>query len=776
MLRRQLSSASLLLALSACFTTGSPDTGPSPAPDAATTAHHDGGTHDAARADAGGNADASSGADAARPDAGRRDAGVPDAAPRPDAAAPFGLDTRPANPTCVAPARPTGGAQVNLTRAFPDLTFEQPLLLLQAPGDASRFFVVEKAGRVKVFNAANPTTATVWLDITERVNDHGEGGLLGMAFHPDFAFNGEVYLSYTTDGTGQQGVSVFISRLSRFTSPDNGVTLDANSEDIVLTVTQPWDNHNGGHVAFGPDGYLYLGFGDGGSGGDPLDHAQNINTLLGAMIRIDVDSGEPYAIPPDNPFALGGGAPEIYAWGLRNPWRWSFDRVTGDLWVGDVGQNAYEEIDIIELGGNYGWNRKEGFHCYSTNPCEGQGWIDPVVEYPHSEGNSVTGGYVYRGTEIPDLDGVYIYADFGRGTVWGLFYDAISGAAQPQVLVNSGVNVASFSEDLAGELYLLAYHGAIYKFTPGATTDDNFPDRLSETGCVRADNPREPAPGVLPYSINLPFWSDGAGKARYLAIPDNTTLDVDVEGHVVFPIGSVLMKTFEVDGEFVEVRLLVRHDDGEWAGYSYEWDSTLNDGVLLSGSKFKQVGSTNWTYPSRADCLFCHNSAAGRSLGPELAQLNTRTYYPSTNRFSNTLATLEHVGMLTQPLPGAPETLPRFHQPNDTSVSVRERARAYLHVNCGYCHRPSGPGQGVVNFQYSVPDESVGVCNAEPSEGNLGTDGGRLMIPGDPEHSIMYLRLSRRDAYAMPPIGTRIVDEEGAALISQWIEQQSVCP
>ncbi len=348
-----------------------------------------------------------------------------------DPPTPYGLDERPINATCLARERPVENTGVTTKRIFPKLGFRQPVFVLQAPGDASRVFVVLRGGIVQVFpNDDAAATTSTFIDITSRVNSGAgtEAGLLGMAFHPQFATNHEVFLSYT----GYGGSINLRSVISRFKSNDNGATLDPASEEILLTFDQPYANHNGGNIAFGPDGYLYIGFGDGGSGGDPQNHAQDLNSLLGKFLRIDVNGAKPYAIPPTNPFRNGGGRPEIYAWGLRNPWRWSFDRATGELWAGDVGQGAIEEVDRIVLGGNYGWRIKEGDQCYNPNPCNGAGLINPIVQYTHAEGIAVTGGYVYRGSAIPSLVGHFLYADYGSGTIWAVTNDPTTGAAQPQ--------------------------------------------------------------------------------------------------------------------------------------------------------------------------------------------------------------------------------------------------------------------------------------------------------------------------------------------------------
>ena len=356
---------------------------------------------------------------------------------------------------------------VLVERVFPQLAFSSPVALVPEPAaSGSRWFLLERAGVVRVFpDDPAATAAAVFVDIADRVDARGEGGLLGLAFHPGFGDNGEVFLSYTAPGLGAGSDVELVSRVSRFRSADGGATLDPSTEEIVLSVDQPFTNHNGGQIAFGPDGYLYLGLGDGGSGGDPLGNGQDTGTLLGAFLRLDVEGGSPYAIPPDNPFAAGGGRPEIFAWGFRNPWRWSFDAATGDLWCGDVGQSAWEEVDVVRRGENYGWNVREGAHCFLTPDCDATGLTDPLAEYPHVDGRcSVTGGYVYRGSAIPGLAGTYLYGDFCTGTVWGL-----PPGGTPRILAESALPLSSFGQGADGEVYLLDLGGGgIYRLGPAA--------------------------------------------------------------------------------------------------------------------------------------------------------------------------------------------------------------------------------------------------------------------------------------------------------------------
>jgi len=346
------------------------------------------------------------------------------------------------------------------TPVYTPLSFSQPTAMHQAPGDSSRWFVAEKGGVIRVF-ANNPgsSASSVFLDIRDRVSAAGEGGLLGFVFHPEYPATPEVFVSYTAG-------SPFRSVVSRFFSTNGGNTLEPGVEEVVLTISQPQQNHNGGNVLFGPDRLLYVGFGDGGGAGDPLGNGQRTTNLHGTIVRVDVDGGTPYAIPPGNPFATnaicvqGVGAaacPEIYAWGLRNPWRFSFDRQTGTLWAGDVGQGAWEEIDVISAGNNYGWNIREGAHCFEPpSGCDTTGLTDPVSEYGRGQGVSVTGGYVYRGSDVPGLAGWYVFGDFGSGRLFAVRDDSTPVTA-PEVVGNTGFSIVTFAEDIDGELYVVDF-------------------------------------------------------------------------------------------------------------------------------------------------------------------------------------------------------------------------------------------------------------------------------------------------------------------------------
>lgn len=352
--------------------------------------------------------------------------------------------------------------QLTLQNAFPNLSFSSPVFLTHSGDNTNRIFVIEQDGRIKVFPNFHSTSNTkTFLDITDLVSSGGESGLLGLAFHPDYKNNGYFYVNYTADNP----LRTIISRFQVTNNPDSA---DKNSEFEILTFNQPYTNHNGGWIGFGAnDDFLYIATGDGGSSGDPLNNAQSINTLLGKILCLDIDAGTPYTIPVTNPFYDSTNAnikKEIYAWGLRNPWRCSFDNGTGWLWAADVGQGSWEEIDIIQSGKNYGWRCSEGNHTYNNDNCNYPEYISPIWEYPHGPECSITGGYVYRGNLVPELTGKYIYGDYCSRKIWALEYDGISTLVN-EFLLTAPSLITSFGLDELNEIYIMLSNGNIYRFT-----------------------------------------------------------------------------------------------------------------------------------------------------------------------------------------------------------------------------------------------------------------------------------------------------------------------
>lgn len=398
-----------------------------------------------------------------------------------------------------------------------------PLYVASAKDGSGRLFIVEQAGRIRIFSGGG-LLSEPFLDIRERVRSGGELGLLGLAFHPQYSQNGRLFINYTRDGPA--GLETVIAEYS--VSSQNVNLALKTSERILLRYAQPFTNHNGGMLEFGPDGYLYIGTGDGGSGGDPQGNGQSLDALLGKLLRIDVDSGNPYGIPPDNPFVGKAGRDEIWAYGLRNPWRFSFDPLTGRLFAADVGQNRWEEVDLIVKGGNYGWNRMEGAHCFSpmTN-CNQDGLILPIHEYGREEGFSITGGYIYRGSDVPSLWGKYLFADFGSGRVWALT-ERPDGRWQNEELLRTGLPISSFGEDERGEVYVVDYGGSIRQIV---STEPLRP-AINAGGVVSAASflPGSVAPGeiVSLFGLGLGPGRGAEGKVNAVGRVDSTLAETRV--------------------------------------------------------------------------------------------------------------------------------------------------------------------------------------------------------------------------------------------------------
>jgi uncharacterized repeat protein (TIGR03806 family) len=661
--------------------------------------------------------------------------------------------------------------------------------MAQVPGDKSRWFVVEKLGDIRVFeNKEDVATTTEFLNITSQVEVCPECGLFSIAFHPDWPATPIVYLTYTSTTHTLGGPD---THLSEFTSRDGGLTLDRTSERILMTIPKANLHHHGGHIAFGPDGYLYFGTGDGNQYSN--DWAQRMTSLLGKMLRIDIrgTTGTAlYKIPADNPFAssttlCGANAtgpqtcPEIYAWGFRNPWNWSFDRETGDLWLGDVGESNIEEVNRVKRGGNYGWRCFEGTSDVSATWPSGAACSPqlnpqpPIAQYPHTIGHAVTGGYVYRGKAIPGLVGRYVFGDFSSGLIWDIPNDT-----QPTMTMTgglqSGLNISGFAEDNDGELYITNIYHDLRRITAAGASSGGVATQLSATGCVNPSNATQPASGLIPYAPNAPFWSDGAVKDRWIGLPDGKNITAGADGDWDFPNGTVLMKNFHLDNKLIETRLFMRHPDGVWAGYTYEWNAAQTDAMLVRGGKQATIGGHTWIYPSEGQCLMCHSEAAGRSLGLETKQLAFNITYPQTGRDAHQLVTLNTINALVPPIANPTDVAP-YPDPKGTTGTLGERARSYLHTNCSQCHRPNGPTTSTMDLRYSTALADTHACDVAPGLGNLGITDARLIAPGAAAKSVLIARMSRRDANGMPPVGSALVDADGAALLTDWVNSLTSC-
>jgi uncharacterized repeat protein (TIGR03806 family) len=405
-----------------------------------------------------------------------------------------------------------------------------------------------------------------------------------------------------------------------------------------------------------------------------------------------------------------------------------------------------------------------------------------VHDYGRSLGASVTGGYVYRGTALPALVGRYVFGDFVTGRIWRLVPNG--GGFTSEDLLDTAFSIASFGQGNDGELYVV-HHGSggpdgqLYKIVDGGggapSPGPPVPNLLSATGCVNPQNPALPASGLVPYEPAAPFWSDNATKERWLAIPNSTSIGVGGDGDFSFPNGTVLMKHFRLNNQLVETRLFMRHPDGDWAGYTYEWNAQRTDATLVVGGKTVTVGSQSWIFPSGNDCLTCHTTAAGFSLGLEAAQLNRNLTYASTGRTANQLRTLDAITMFTAPL-GDPALQPSMPDPFDTSAPVAQRARSLLHTNCAHCHRPGGVAQSSMDLRYATLLQNTNTCGVSPQAGDLGLGAAaRIIAPGSAANSVLVARMNARTADGMPPLASNIVDTAGVALMQQWINSLSTC-
>ncbi len=455
--------------------------------------------------------------------------------------------------------------------------FDRPVDIANAGDD--RLFIVEQDGIIRIIGADGQALSTPFLNIDARVGSSGnEQGLLGLAFHPDYAGNGFFYVNYTnTNGD---------TRVSRFRVSGNPNIADPNSEKILLSIDQPYSNHNGGDLAFGPDGYLYIGLGDGGSGGDPQNSGQTATTFLGKMLRIDVDNGNPYAIPPDNPFADEDFfLDEIWAYGLRNPWRFSFDRLTGDLWIGDVGQDAWEEINFQPAGSaggqNYGWRCYEGNVAYNTSGCQGLATMTPpVAAYSHSGsvGCSVNGGYVYRGQDFPALHGFYFYSDYCSGRFWTLKPNGQGGWVSLEALNGANNTFVSFGEDKDGELYVSALNGTVYRITDICATV-NITSEIRNVTCNGA------ADGAINLTVSTQAssvayqWSNGAGGEDISGLtPGAYSVSITDSN------GCVFERTFQI-AEPAAISVVIQADGNQlsvpdlFASYQWFWNGQAVGGA-----------------------------------------------------------------------------------------------------------------------------------------------------------------------------------------------------
>jgi uncharacterized repeat protein (TIGR03806 family) len=673
-------------------------------------------------------------------------------------------------------------------RAYEKLPLFAPVYLRPEPGTDRIFFVDHKGdwkepGGLRYFTDKAEADSSKPLIALDRL-------VYGFCFHPKYRENKYLYL--ITNGPMPESNKQ--NRISRFTvteSADVPGELKADNELVILE----WDSngHNGGDLAFGPDGYLYCPTGDGTSDSDTLATGQGLNDLLAVMLRLDVDhptAEKSYSIPPDNPFVnVPDARPEIWAYGFRNPWRMDYDHESNQLWLGQNGQDLWEQVYLIRRGENYGWSVQEGGHpFYVERPKGAEPIVAPMADHHHSESRSLTGGVVYRGTKLPDLVGCFIYGDYSTGKIWAIRHDGTKVTFHREI-ADTTLQITGFSMNAAGELLVVDHAGGFYRIEAMPPQEPtSFPRKLSETGLFASVAEHRLLPSVIPYSVNVQLWSDGAHKERWLAVPGEEKIDYTSARGWNFPNGSVLVKSFALEKaagqpetrRWIETRLMVRQQN-EWVGYSYRWNEEQTDAELLdSGSVDVEfeiqdpaaeggVRKQTWHYPSRAECMVCHSRAVNYVLGLSENQMN-RVHDYGSEKF-NQIQMLSELGMFTKPLPKPVEELTRLSDPFDKSVDLKQRAASYLHANCSNCHVEAGGGNAQFSVEIDAKPEQAKLIDVKPVHTAFDLQDAKLVAPGAPERSLLFHRMQRRGHGQMPPLGTNIVDKPAVELIREWIMQ-----
>ena len=677
---------------------------------------------------------------------------------------------------------------------FTKFPLDQPVYIEPEPG-TDQLLVIELGGKIRRFKDDPKAESAEFLIDTGRET-------YGLTFHPNYEENG--YLYVVSNGPIGGKVTETRNYVSRFTvDRQPPYRCDPNSELIILEWLS--NNHNGGDLAFGPDGYLYIPAGDGAMDSDtnltglPGSYdrdpkGQDLSNLPATIMRIDVDRPEanrPYSIPSDNPFThLEGARPEIWVYGIRNPWRITFDRETGHLWAGNVGQDRWEMIHLVRRGDNYGWSLYEGSHPFFLNRKQGPTPIvKPTVEHPHSEARSITGGVVYYGSKFPELWGAYVYGDYATGKMWALRHDG-EKLIWHREIADTTLQIVSFGVDHDDEILIVDLTRGIYQLERKPDTTEKFPTQLSETGLFISVKNHQIDSGLIPYSVNAPLWSDGARVERFIALPGESQIKIASNDGVgwSFPDGTALIQTFSLDLEAgnpdskhrIETRMLTRQQ-GEWVGYSYIWNDEQTDATLVDAAGTDHVftiqassapeGSReqSWHYPSREACMECHSRAANYVLGLTTLQTNKVHDYGVVS--DNQLRTLNHIGVFKKPLPKPPEAYPKLADPYNPNEPLEARARSYLHAACANCHVHTGGGNARIVLDFTTDLDETYTIGFRPQHDTYGIPDAMLIAPGNPERSILYQRVARRGEGQMPPLATSQKDEQAVQLLYDWISQ-----
>jgi glucose/arabinose dehydrogenase/mono/diheme cytochrome c family protein len=642
------------------------------------------------------------------------------------------------------------------------------MLLLQYPSGTI------KGCRLRRFAPqADVTEAETLLEVSDSANSFGS--------HPRYADNGWIYLGSVGPDPSDPAGKNRLAHIVRYTvdrqAPHHVV------EGSALTIVEwPSKGHNGMASAFGNDGMLYVTTGDGTPGSDVENTGQDLSTLRGKVLRLDVDgapAGQPYRVPADNPFVHTEGArPEIWAYGLRNPWRITADRESGQIWVGQNGQDLRETAHLLFRGANYGWSAYEGSRIFIETRLRGPSpFTPPTIEHDHGSFRSLTGGLVYRGARFPELVGAYLYGDWATGRIWAAKHDGRQ-LLWDRELVDTALAVTGFGTTPEGDIIICDHGGdGLYRLEPAPPAETrpiDFPRRLSETGLF-ADVPAlQPATGVQPYVINAPAWHDGATADRLLALPGLSTATLAGSWSTWdLPDGAALAQTLSFpahDGEparRLETRVLLKQA-GDWSAYSYLWNDAQNDAELV-GKEGRQVrvAGRAWLVPSRSDCLMCHSRAARFALSLTSAQLNRPVEIEGQTR--NQIEALIALGFAKGAIPKA--GLPHHVDPYDQSAAVADRVRTYLATNCAHCHTPEGGGNTLMNLTAGAAPAQQHLIDAPPEHGAFNLPDARIVTPGQPGRSVLPIRIALRGVPGqMPPVGTLAPDPAGMQLLVEWIQ------
>jgi uncharacterized repeat protein (TIGR03806 family) len=682
---------------------------------------------------------------------------------------PFGLDSR-ATPSAVQ-IPISASASTSLRAVDAGMGRQFGTTTLTNAGDGSdRLFVAWGGGVIRIHNR-NGTTPIDFLDIMDRVDTTtGEGGLLGLAFDPSFKTNGYFYVYYVhcPNCSRQPAPSDALTvRISRFQDTSRGANSANPASEVVLReIPHPARSHYAGWLGFGPDGMLYISRGDGEQASAPQDPAQ----LFGKILRVRVNhTAGTLETPADNPTFGSSPRNEVWAMGFRNPFRCSFDRGTGDLWCGDVGQSEREEVNRVRRGGNYGWPVFEGDLPFSNPTNRPYTDFDAATYiYPHTVGVAVIGGYVYRGPTLTGMTGRYLFGDYISSNLWAIATNGSGAFSSISVAATmpDSLSIQALGEDEAGELYAAPPSGTIVRFeADGATgTEAPMPATLSATGLFSDTPALTAAPGLVDYTVNAPFWSNGAQKRRWFRLPAGTTIGFDASGAWTFPVGTITVKHFDLGTTKVETRVMVHRTDG-WRGFTYRWHADGQDADLVAegGASATYAGQV-WNFPSRNQCLQCH-TAPSRALGLNTRQFNGSHTYAATGRSDNQLRTLNHIGIFSSDIGTASQysSMPNPADPN--SGPIEARARAYLDTNCSICHQPGGGTPVDMDLRYSGSLTELNIVGVPTSQSS-----GTRVVPGNPAGSDLWQRVQSSDTNRrMPPVGVQIVDQEAMQLLSTWI-------